>query len=167
MHWNDAATPGALARRASEWLERETPGNPGPALVADGRLEPGVSLLVVGKAPATAELAAGRLFAGPSGALLDRIVRAAGAPGLNEVACTNASFFGCPAGRNPRAAVREACRPVLERLIELLAPRVTVLLGALPTKTLLARPLGFTPVNELREHRTLTLACRTGPPGPS
>ena len=150
-HWHTHEDPRALAADAGSWCEARAPAGSGPALIADGCLDPGVSLLVVGKAPAHGELEAGRLFAGPSGSLLDRIVRAAGGESAEAIARTNVSFFECPAGQDPPAAVRTACTPVLMRLVGLLRPRVVALLGALPAQALLDAANAKRPVRELRE----------------
>lgn len=92
------------------------------AVALDGAAEGG--LLLLGDAPALADVDAGRPFAGDAGLLLDRMLRAIGRD-RGSAALANLSFW--PAHRDDGPAL---ARPWIERLVVLAAPRVVVTLGA-------------------------------------
>jgi uracil-DNA glycosylase family 4 len=93
-------------------------------------------VMIVGDSPWISEIAAGRPFAGASGALLDRIFRRIGAQ-RNQFLITNAMWCKPPhlgwsdhPERFPDAALAlNHCRPYLDQLIERFRPRAIVTLG--------------------------------------
>ena len=108
------------------------------------------SLMLVGEQPGDREDLEGRPFLGPAGALLDR---ALGQAGIDRSAAyvTNVvkHFKWRPAGKRrihqkPNAAEIGACRPWLDREIELVAPKVVVCLGATAAQALLGRAFRVT-----------------------
>ena len=93
-------------------------------------------VIVVGEQPGDQEDFAGRPFIGPAGKLFDRALEAAGVD-RSKVYVTNAvkHFKWEPRGKRrlhqkPNAREMAACRPWLEKEIELLRPRLIVCLGA-------------------------------------
>jgi uracil-DNA glycosylase len=93
-------------------------------------------VLVVGEQPGDQEDLAGRPFIGPAGKLFDRALEAAGVD-RSKVYVTNAvkHFKWEPRGKRrlhqkPNAREMAACRPWLEKEIELLRPKLIVCLGA-------------------------------------
>jgi len=102
-------------------------------------------LMLVGEQPGDQEDRAGRPFVGPSGALLDEGLAAAGLD-RRQVYVTNAvkhfKFVRKELTRRrlhkkPNAAEVRACRPWLEWEIRLVKPRIIVALGATAAQSLL------------------------------
>lgn len=117
-------------------------------------------LMLIGEAPGAEEDRQGRPFVGPAGKLLDRMLAAIGRDRTNAY-ITNILFWRPPGNRNPSAEEIALCLPFVHRHIELVAPRVLVLLGGISAKTLLATGEGIT---RLRG-RWFTLRTREGQPG--
>ena len=90
-------------------------------------------LMIIGEAPGRDEDIQGRPFIGPAGQLLDRMLAAAGWSEA-DVHITNVVYWRPPGNRPPTPQEAEICRPFLERQIELVAPRVLLLLGGSATK---------------------------------
>ncbi|MFP5375567.1 MAG: UdgX family uracil-DNA binding protein [Acidimicrobiia bacterium] len=106
---------------------------------------PSASVMLVGEQPGDREDQAGEPFVGPAGALLDGALAEAGID-RSDAYVTNVvkHFKWRPAGKRrihqkPNAAEVAACRPWLDREIELVDPRVVVLLGATAAQALLGR----------------------------
>jgi DNA polymerase len=90
-------------------------------------------LMIIGEAPGRDEDIEGKPFVGRAGQLLDRMLTAAGF-GEADVHITNVVYWRPPGNRPPTPQETEVCRPFLERQIELVAPRVLLLLGGSATK---------------------------------
>jgi uracil-DNA glycosylase len=106
---------------------------------------PSASVMLVGEQPGDREDQAGEPFVGPAGALLDGALAEAGID-RSDAYVTNVvkHFKWRPAGKRrihqkPNAAEVAACRPWLDREIELVGPRVVVCLGATAAQALLGR----------------------------
>lgn len=109
------------------------------AVFARGR--PDAPLLIVGEGPGAEEDQRGEPFVGRAGRLLDRMLAAAG---LNDrVFITNTVFWRPPGNRTPSPAEQMVCAPFVERAIELVAPRMILLLGAASAKFMLKRDEGI------------------------
>jgi len=98
--------------------------------------DPASGLLLIGDPPGEWEERSGAPFAGPGGALLERM--------LASIALTRQDLMLAPlipwrppGGRPPSAAEIAVCLPFLHRLIVLSGPRRIILAGALPARTLL------------------------------
>ena len=115
------------------------------------------SLMLIGEAPGRDEDLQGKPFVGRAGQLLDRMLAAIG---LSEadVYITNTVYWRPPGNRTPSPEEIEACAPFLARQIELLAPKMLVLLGGAAAKTLLGVSEG---IMRLRG-RWLTYSCAIG-----
>ncbi len=107
-------------------------------------------LMLVGEQPGDKEDLAGRPFVGPAGRLLDQALVEAGID-RTSVYVTNAvkHFKWEPRGKRrlhkrPDAVEVAACRPWLDREIELVQPRVVVCLGATAAQALLGRSFKVT-----------------------
>jgi DNA polymerase len=103
--------------------------------------------MFIGEQPGNQEDLVGRPFVGPAGHLLDKALAEAGID-RSRVYVTNAvkHFKWTPASRGkrrihskPTAGEVHACRPWLEREIELVKPGVVVCLGATAGQSLLGR----------------------------
>ncbi len=85
--------------------------------------------LFVGEAPGAEEDARGEPFVGQAGKLLDAMLAAIDLKRGANVYIANAVKCRPPANRTPEAAEMAACRPFLQRQIELLKPKLIVVLG--------------------------------------
>ncbi len=93
--------------------------------------------LFVGEAPGAEEDAKGEPFVGPAGRLLDNMLAAIGLARGADVYIANVQKCRPPGNRTPEAAETEACRPYLDRQIELIRPKLIVALGKSAATTLL------------------------------
>jgi uracil-DNA glycosylase len=107
-------------------------------------------LMLVGEQPGDKEDLAGRPFVGPAGRILDEALDNAGID-RSMVYVTNAvkHFKWEPRGKRrlhkrPDAGEIAACRPWLDREIELVRPQVVVCLGATAAQALLGRTFKVT-----------------------
>jgi DNA polymerase len=107
-------------------------------------------VMLVGEQPGDKEDLAGRPFVGPAGRVLDDALTQAGID-RSTVYVTNAvkHFKWEPRGKRrlhkrPDAAEVSACRPWLDREIELVRPRLVVCLGATAAQALLGRDFRVT-----------------------
>lgn len=99
-------------------------------------------IMIIGEAPGREEDIEGRPFVGRAGQLLDRMLAAAGWSEEN-VHITNVVYWRPPGNRTPTPQETEACRPFLERQIELVAPRALLLLGGSAAKQILRTDEGI------------------------
>ena len=100
-------------------------------------------LLFVGEGPGADEDAQGEPFVGRAGALLTGLIRALGLV-RDDVYITNVVKCRPPGNRTPEPDEVASCRPILQRQIELLDPRLIVCLGNVPLKVLKPEAAGIT-----------------------
>jgi uracil-DNA glycosylase len=93
--------------------------------------------LLVGEAPGAEEDAKGEPFVGQAGRLLDNMLAALGLARGHNVYIANVLKCRPPNNRTPTPLEADACRPYLDRQIELLAPKLVVALGKSAATTLL------------------------------
>jgi DNA polymerase len=93
-------------------------------------------LMLIGEAPGRDEDLEGKPFVGRAGQLLDKMLKAIG---LSEadVHITNVVYWRPPGNRTPTPQETLACRPFLERQIELVKPEFIVALGGSAAKEVL------------------------------
>ncbi len=129
-----------LARAISEFdgCDLKTQGAR-QAVFARGR--PDAPVMIVGEAPGAEEDLRGEPFVGRAGQLLDRMLTAAGLEG--RVFITNTVFWRPPGNRTPTLAEQQACAPFLERAIELVGPRILLLVGGAAAKSMLGQAEGI------------------------
>jgi uracil-DNA glycosylase len=103
---------------------------------------PEAALMLVGEAPGEEEDRQGLPFVGLSGKLLDRML---GSIGLDRRSyyITNMIYWRPPGNRHPTQAEITACLPFLRRHIEIVNPRVLVLVGGVAASALLGRAEGI------------------------
>ena len=82
----------------------------------------------IGEAPGAREDELGRPFVGRSGELLTQMIESIGLT-RDEVFITSVLKSRPPKNRTPTRSEIETCRPYVERQVELVNPRVVVLLG--------------------------------------
>lgn len=107
---------------------------------ADGN--PQAPVMFIGEAPGRDEDRQGLPFVGRAGQLLDRMLKAIN---LDRTGCyiTNIIPWRPPGNRTPTPLEIELCRPFIERHVELVAPKVVVLMGNVSTKALLGTTRGI------------------------
>lgn len=106
--------------------------------------DPGADWMFIGEAPGAEEDRRGEPFVGRAGRLLDRMLAALGMDRGQGVYIANILKCRPPNNRDPRPEEAHACRPYLDRQINLVRPRVLVALGRVAAQNLLdtAEPLG-------------------------
>lgn len=109
------------------------------------RGDPASRVMLIGEAPGRDEDIQGEPFVGAAGRLLDLMLAHAGFE-RGQAYITNVLFWRPPGNRTPEPAEIQLCLPFVERHIELVDPRVILLLGGVSTKALLADPRGITRV---------------------
>jgi uracil-DNA glycosylase family 4 len=98
-------------------------------------------LMVIGEGPGADEDARGEPFVGRAGQLLDKMLTGAGLSG--RVLITNTVFWRPPGNRAASAQEQAVCQPFLERAIELVSPKMLLLVGAPAAKAMLKRDEGI------------------------
>lgn len=104
--------------------------------VVFGEGSPNADLMFVGEGPGYDEDQQGRPFVGKAGALLTKMINAMQFT-REQVYIGNIVKCRPPGNRNPLPEEANTCLPYLERQIELIQPKVIVVLGAVPLKYLL------------------------------
>ena len=115
----------------------------GRTTVVFGVGDPTADLMFVGEAPGREEDLRGEPFVGRSGQLLDRLLGEELGIGRDAVYIANVVKCRPPGNRDPQPEEVASCRPVLERQIELIAPRVVVTLGNFAARLLLDTTAGI------------------------
>lgn len=103
---------------------------------------PQARIFIIGEAPGREEDLEGKPFVGPAGRLLDKMLAAIGLSEEN-VHITNVVYWRPPGNRVPAPEEAEACRPFLERQIELVAPEFLMLFGGAAAKHILTTAEGI------------------------
>jgi len=98
-------------------------------------------VLFVGEGPGAEEDRQGLPFVGPSGKLLDKMLASIGLD-RTDVLISNTVFWRPPGNRTPTPQETAICLPFVERLIELVDPKILVTLGGPAAKSLLAQTAG-------------------------
>jgi DNA polymerase len=89
--------------------------------------------MFIGESPGREEDATGRPFVGRSGKLLDRVLADAGMV-RGDFFITGSVKCRPPRNRDPTAPELSACRPYLQRQIEIIEPDLILLLGRVAAK---------------------------------
>jgi len=93
--------------------------------------------LLVGEAPGSEEDAKGQPFVGQAGKLLDNMLAALGMKRGENVYIANVLKCRPPNNRTPEPREVDACRPYLDRQVDLIGPKLIVALGKSAATTLL------------------------------
>jgi DNA polymerase len=101
-------------------------------------------LMFVGEAPGAEEDRQGKPFVGRAGKLLDQLLEEIGMERGRDAFIANVLKSRPPGNRDPQPEEIDACRPYLERQIQLIQPRVICTLGNFATKLLSGSPTGIT-----------------------
>jgi DNA polymerase len=84
--------------------------------------------MIIGEGPGYYEDQQGRPFVGPAGRLLEELLASIGMK-REDVYITNMIKCRAPSNRDPLPSEIKACKPYLDRQLELIGPRVVVTLG--------------------------------------
>ena len=101
-------------------------------------------ILIIGEAPGRDEDLQGRPFVGYSGQLLDKILDACGFNRTHHVYISNIIKCRPPGNRVPYPEEIEKCKPLLLQQIELINPRILILLGATALKNMIGPDMRIT-----------------------
>lgn len=104
-------------------------------VVYDGTI--GAPVLLIGEAPGANEDLQGIPFCGDSGQLLDNYFASIGLKRDKNIIISNSVFWRPPANRKPTPEEVAICRPFVEKLIALLAPKVIILVGSVAASCVL------------------------------
>jgi len=107
---------------------------------------PDANIFMIGEGPGYDENEQGRPFVGKSGLLLDKILAACGFNRHQHVYIGNIVKCRPPGNRNPSAAEAAACLPYLHRQIELIKPKIIILMGAVALRYMIGDELRITKV---------------------
>lgn len=110
-------------------------------VVFDGLV--GAKIMVIGEGPGVDEDQAGKPFVGRAGQLLDRMLAAIGIARNDNALITNVNYWRPPRNRNPEPDELAVCRPFVERMIDLTAPKLIISAGAVPSQSLLDTTTGI------------------------
>jgi DNA polymerase len=102
-----------------------------------GTGNPFAELMLIGEGPGEEEDKQGEPFVGKSGQLLDKVLEAAGFSREENVYIANIVKCRPPGNREPKPEERAACLPYLMQQIELIRPRIIILLGSTALKGLI------------------------------
>ena len=122
---------------------------PGRTQVVFGVGNPNAMLMFVGEGPGRDEDLKGEPFVGRAGQLLTEIIIKGMKMRREDVYIANVIKCRPPENRNPEADEIAACRPFLQRQIEIVAPKILVALGTFAAQTLLGVRA---PISRLRSH---------------
>ena len=103
-------------------------------------------IVIIGEAPGKDDDLQGRPFVGYSGQLLDNILKACGFNRNQHVFISNIVKCRPPGNRIPHPEEIEACIPFLLQQIELINPKILILLGATALKTIIGPEMRITKI---------------------
>lgn len=116
----------------------------GRTQVVFGEGDPCAGVMVVGEGPGREEDLQGRPFVGRSGQLLDKLLLEEAGLERHQVYIANVVKCRPPNNRDPQPDEITACRPYLDRQVELIGPAVLLTLGNFATRALLGTNEGIT-----------------------
>ena len=109
----------------------------------------GAPLMVIGEGAGGTEDRVGLPFVGKAGQLLDKMLAAINADRKTNAFITNVTYWRPPGNRNPESDELAVCRPFVDRMIELNAPKLIIAAGGVSAKSLLRTKTG---IMKLRGH---------------
>jgi len=108
---------------------------------ADGT--PAHKIMFIGEAPGRDEDRIGKPFVGRAGKLLDKMLASIGLDRASNAYITNVLNWRPPDNRDPSPEEAATCLPFLRRHIELVAPEIIILLGAVAVRHVLGKTDGI------------------------
>jgi DNA polymerase len=146
---NEANTLEELAKAIENFDGLAVKTHASQMVFADGN--PKAKIMVIGEAPGGDEDRMGKPFVGQTGQLLDRMFAAIGLKRDAEdiestIYISNILNWRPPGNRTPTPQEIEISLPFIEKHIDLIAPKIIVLLGSVPGKALLNKSEGITKI---------------------
>ncbi len=147
--WVEAAQSLAAQANTLEALKAAIEGFDGCPLKAgaqntvvyDGVLQ--APIMVIGEGAGGTEDQIGLPFVGKAGQLLDKMLAAIACSRKTNTFITNVTYWRPPGNRNPEADELSVCRPFVDRMIELNAPKLIIATGGVAAKSLLQTKTGI------------------------
>ena len=133
-------------------------------------------IMVIGQAPGHRSIAKGRSFSGPGGTILQKWLEQAGFPsGYLHLHTYLSSLTRCDPGRNPRGdgdrrpspSEIALCKPFLDAELQLLQPRVVLLVGTMAIETFFGKVKLDEVIGTYQEHEGLLFLPLPHPSGVS
>ncbi|MEL7480710.1 MAG: uracil-DNA glycosylase [Pseudomonadota bacterium] len=103
----------------------------------------GAPVMVIGEGAGGTEDQVGLPFVGKAGKLLDRMLASIGLSRETNTFITNVTYWRPPGNRNPEADELAVCRPFVDRMVELGAPKLIISAGGVSAKSLLETKTGI------------------------
>lgn len=103
----------------------------------------GAPIMVIGEGAGGTEDRMGLPFVGKAGQLLDKMLAAIGVSRETNAFITNVTYWRPPGNRNPEKDELAVCRPFVDRMIELNAPKLIMAAGGVSAKSLLRTKTGI------------------------
>lgn len=103
----------------------------------------GAPVMVIGEGAGGREDKVGLPFVGKAGELLDKMLAAISLDRKSNTFITNVTYWRPPGNRNPTPDELLVCRPFVDRMIELNAPKLILAVGGVSAKTLLHSKTGI------------------------
>ncbi|MCK5079159.1 MAG: uracil-DNA glycosylase [Bacteroidales bacterium] len=111
-----------------------------------GEGNPDAGIFMIGEGPGYDENEQGRPFVGRSGQLLDKILNACGFNRQEHIYIGNIVKCRPPGNRNPSPEEAATCMPYLMKQIEIVDPKIIILLGATALKYMIDPDLRITKI---------------------
>ena len=108
---------------------------------------PSPDVMLIGEAPGADEDRLGRPFVGLSGQLLDKMLQSVGFSREKNAYISNILPWRPPGNRSPSLTEITLCLPFIQRHIELVSPKILVLVGSISMSALLNRQA---PISQVR-----------------
>ena len=131
-----ASSYGEFRQRLNSYNCQKCPRGKARNHIVLDRGNPDSKILIVSERPGDNEDIRGEAFVGRSGELLDKIMASIGLDTNRDLLIVNVVKCKAEIDRAPTTPEVEACFPYLRRQIELMKPKVTLLLGAVALKYL-------------------------------
>jgi DNA polymerase len=131
-----ASSYGEFRKRLTAYNCQKCPRGKARNHIVLDRGNPDAKILIVSERPGDNEDVQGKAFVGRSGELLDKIMASIGLDTNRDLLIVNVVKCKAEIDRAPTAPEVEACLPYLRRQIELMKPKVILLLGAVALKYL-------------------------------
>ena len=113
---------------------------------------PNSRIVIVGEGPGRNEDEQGKPFVGRSGQLLDQMLEQVGLSRNRNVFITNIVKCRPPENRDPMPEECLACRPWLDKILELIDPKIILCVGRIAAQQLFDPLLKLAPVLGARHH---------------
>ena len=108
-------------------------------------------IMIIGEAPGAEEDRIGKPFVGQAGKLLDEMLQLISLNRNKNIYLTNIVFWRPPGNRTPNSEEIKICLPFVQKHIDIINPKLIIVLGNVPSKALLNKTDGITKLRN-QEH---------------